>query len=101
MTKNKNLKSRGPARTRPNVAGRMSRSGGFIQLILLVVGALVLLRYIYNIDVIGFLTTGKFKEWLDKLYGVATVGWQKYDTLIIKIWNYIIELVKNLLTKIK
>jgi hypothetical protein len=74
---------------------------GFIQMILLVVGALVLLKYAYNVDVVGFLTTGKFREWLDKLYGIASVGWQKYDTLIIKIWNYIIELAKNLLAKIK
>jgi hypothetical protein len=74
---------------------------GFVQIILLVVGALVLLKYIYNVDVVGFLTTGKFRGWLDKIYGIASVWWQRYDTIIIQIWNYIIELAKNMLVKIK
>jgi hypothetical protein len=72
---------------------------GFIQVILLVVGTLVLLKYIYNVDVVGFLTTGKFKEWLDKLYSVATLGWEKYNAVIIKVWNYILITVKNIFNK--
>jgi len=76
-------------------------SGGFISSILLILGALVLLKYVYNIDVVGFLTTGKFRDWLDKLYKISSVGWQKYDTTIIKIWNYLIALIKSLVAKIK
>lgn len=64
------------------------KNRGFIKIIIIIVGALVLIKYIYNIDVIGFLTTGKFKEWLDKLYNIATLGWEKYSVIIIKVWNY-------------
>jgi hypothetical protein len=72
---------------------------GFIQIIIIVIGALVLLKYAYDIDVVGFLTTGKFKEWLDKLYSIATLGWEKYSTVIIKIWNYILITAKNIFNK--
>lgn len=43
---------------------------GFISMVILILIALVLLKYAYNIDVIGFLTTGKFKLWLDKLWNM-------------------------------
>lgn len=68
-------------------------------MIIIVVGALVLIKYVYNIDIIGFLTTGKFKEWLDKLYNIATLGWGKYSVIIIKIWNYCLSFVKNIFSK--
>jgi hypothetical protein len=74
---------------------------GFISIILMVVGALVLLKYIYNIDVIGFLTQGRFKELLDQFYGLGAKGWSKYQDLIIKAWNFFWGLAKNLLAKIK
>ena len=72
---------------------------GFIKITIIIVGALVLLKYVYNVDVVGFLTTGKFKEWLDKLYNVATLGWEKYGVFIIKIWNYFIGFIKNIFSK--
>jgi len=74
---------------------------GFIQVVLIAVGALVLLKYIYNIDIVGFLTQGKFKEWLDKSYNIATLGWERYSMTMFKVWDYFIEFVKNLATKIK
>jgi hypothetical protein len=63
---------------------------GFIQLILLVVGALVLLKYVYNIDVVGFLTQGRPKELLDQFYGFGVKG-----------WNYLVVFIKNVIDKFK
>lgn len=78
-----------------------NKSGGFIQIILIVIGALVLLKYIYNIDIVGFLTEGWFKELLDKFYSLGSKGWEKYSDVIIKVWNYVLEFLKNLIDKIK
>ena len=75
-------------------------SGGFIKMILLVVIALVLLKYIYSVDVIGFLTQGRPKELLDQIYNLALNGWEKYSEFIIKIWSYIIDFIKSLIKKI-
>jgi hypothetical protein len=68
-----------------------SKKRGFVKIILLiagVIGALVLLKYVYNIDVVGFLTAGRFKELLDQLYGLGA-----------KVWNYFIGFLKNLIAK--
>ena len=79
------------------------RSGkrGFISIIIIIIGALVLLKYVYDIDVIGFLTEGRFKELLDQFYSLGTAGWVKYQDVIIKVWNYFIEFAKNILAKFK
>jgi len=74
---------------------------GFVQIILIVVASLVLLKYVYNIDVIGFLTQGRPKELLDQFYSLGGKGWAKYNDLIIKVWNYSLEFGKNLIAKIK
>jgi len=68
----------------------MKNKNGFIQTTLIVVGALVLLKYAYNIDVVGFLTEGKPKELLGQLFDLA-----------VKSWNYLADLTKNLADKIK
>lgn len=78
-----------------------SGKAGFIQIVLIVVGALVLLKYVYNIDIVGFLTQGRFRGLLDQIYGLAAKGWQNYSHIIIKLWNYLIDLIKNLAAKIK
>ncbi len=75
------------------------KQSGFIQIAVIIIGALVILKYAYDIDVVGFLTTGKFRVWLDKIYNLASLGWQKYDAYIIKIWNYFIDFAKNLVAK--
>lgn len=72
-----------------------NKNTGFIQIVLIVVGALVLLKYVYDIDVIGFLTQGRFKELLDKFYALGSKGWEKYSYGILKVWNYIIDLAKK------
>ena len=74
-------------------------SRGFIKIVLLIVSILVLLRYIYNLDVIGFLTQGRFKELLDEFYKLGSKGWGEYKDIIIKVWNYTFNFIKNLLTK--
>lgn len=73
---------------------------GFIQIILVVVGALVLLKYVYDIDVVGFLTAGRFKEILDQFYSLADKGWQKYSDTIIKVWDYFVTFIKKLTPKL-
>lgn len=73
----------------------ISRDGsGFIKTALIVVGALVLLKYIYNIDVVGFLSQSKFKEFLDRFYDLGVNSWNKYSHLII-------DFYKNILIKLK
>ena len=69
---------------------------GFVQTVLLVVGALVLLKYVYKIDVIGFLTAGRFKELLDQFYSLGARGWERYSDVIVKIWNFFVGIVKNI-----
>lgn len=46
---------------------RINKNKGFIRTVILIVAALVLIKYIYDIDVVGFLTEGKFREFLDKI----------------------------------
>jgi hypothetical protein len=84
MPKNKNLKRR-----------------GFIQIILLVVGALVLLKYVYNMDIVGYLTQGRPKELLDQFYSLAARGWTKYDSTAIEIWDYLTNFAKNLAARFR
>ena len=74
---------------------------GFIKIILLVIASLVLLKYVYNIDVVGLLTSGKPKELLDQFYSLGVKGWSKYYGIIIKVWNYAFEFGANLISKIK
>lgn len=78
----------GPART--------TKSGGFVKMILIVIAGLVLLKYIYDVDVVGFLTQGRFKEILDKIYNWATAGWERYQDTLIAIWNYAVALIKKI-----
>ncbi len=68
-------------------------------MVVVVVGTLVLLKYIYNIDVIGFLTQGRFRELLDQFYSLGAKGWARYSGAIIRTWGYIFEFVKNILNK--
>ena len=67
-------------------------------MIILVVAGLVLIKYAYDIDVVGFLTKSYFKDWLDKIYNIASVGWQKYSDTLMKVFNYCIAFIKNILT---
>jgi hypothetical protein len=76
-------------------------NGGFIKMTLIIVAALVLLKYAYDIDVVGFLTQGRFKELLDQFYALGAKGWTMYKDVIIKVWSYVLEFIKNLITKIK
>jgi len=77
------------------------KNGGFIKIMIIVIGALVLLKYVYDVDVVGFLTQGRFKELLDRFYDLGSKGWSKYSETIIKVWNYFIEFAKNIIAKIK
>jgi hypothetical protein len=72
---------------------------GFIKSALIIVGSLVILKYTYHIDIIGILTSGKFKVWLDSVYKFGNEGWEKYQTIILKIWYYLIDLIRNTFNK--
>jgi hypothetical protein len=51
-----------------------NQRGGAIKTIIFVVAALVLLKYLYQFDVIGDLSQGKFKYVLDKFYAFGQAG---------------------------
>lgn len=72
---------------------------GFIKMTLLIVAGLVLLKYAYQIDVVGFLTEGPFKEYLDKSYKFGQSGWQKYREVLTNLWNYFINIIKTFARK--
>lgn len=72
---------------------------GFIQITLIIIGALVVLKYAYDIDVVGFLTEGKFRELLDKFYNLGSKGWEGYSEILLKLWNYFIDFIKSLIGK--
>lgn len=77
-----------------------NKNKGFIQITLIIVGTLVVLKYAYNVDVIEFLTTGKFRAILDKIYNFGSNGWEKYQDLILKIWDYVKNFAINTWAKI-
>lgn len=74
---------------------RKNNQTGLISVIILVVVAFVLLKYIYDIDVVGFLTEGKPREILDKIYEIGSEGWERYGYVLKKIWDYIAEFIKE------
>lgn len=78
----------------------MKKNGGFIQIILIILGALVVLKYVYDIDIVGYLTEGWFRKVLDKIYGLASQGWEKYRDVIIGTWNFVVGLIKKLIAKL-
>lgn len=84
-----------------NVQKKLKNNGGFIKAIFAVVGALVFVKYLYDIDIIGYLTQGRFKELLDQFYSLGAKGWDKYNHIIEKAWNYILDFIKNIIDKIK
>ena len=71
------------------------KNTGFIQIILIVVAALVLLKYVYDIDIVGLLTKGRPKELLDQFYRLGAEGWERYSGVIMKVWNYLKDLIKS------
>lgn len=71
------------------------RNSGFIKTVLVVIAGLVLLKYLYDFDVINMLTQGKFKMIIDKIYEVGSYGWQKYQDTLIRIFKYIFSLIKK------
>lgn len=65
------------------------KNAGFIKTVILVIGALVLLKYAYDFDIIQLLSTGKFKIVLDKFYAFGKAGWGSYNETILKVWEFI------------
>ena len=70
--------------------------GGFIKITLIIVAALVILKYAYDIDVVGFLTQGTPKTFLDWLYRFGDNSWERYRDIIAEVWNYILGLIKKI-----
>ncbi len=75
--------------------------GGAIKTVIIVVAILVLLKYLYQFDVIGDLSQGKFKFVLDKFYAFGKAGWVKYSEVLTKVWEFVKGVFFNLLSKIK
>ncbi|NLE07565.1 MAG: hypothetical protein GX627_03070 [Parcubacteria group bacterium] len=75
---------------------------GFIKIkvILIIIAILVVLKYVYDIDIVGFLTQGKFKELLDKFYNLSLKGWEKYKDTVMQVWNLLVGFIKGLFAKL-
>lgn len=80
---------------------KSNQRGGAIKTIIFVVAALVLLKYLYQFDVIGDLSQGKFKYVLDKFYAFGQAGWSKWNYILVKVWEFAKNLFWNILNKIK
>jgi hypothetical protein len=78
-----------------------NQRGGAIKTIIFVVAALVLLKYLYQFDVIGDLSQGKFKYVLDKFYAFGQAGWSKWNYILVKVWEFAKSLFWNILNTIK
>jgi len=52
-------------------------SRGFIKIAVVVIAGLILLKYVYDIDVLA------------KVYGFVMETWGKYGDSVIKIWDWI------------
>lgn len=74
---------------------------GFIKTVLLVIAALVLLKYAYDFDIIYLLSTGKFKIVLDKFYSFGKAGWGSYSEAILKVWEFITSVFWQVINKAK
>jgi len=53
------------------------KNRGFIHIVILVIAGLILLKYVYDIDVLG------------KTYEFLIFVWGKYGVWIVKVWEYI------------
>ncbi len=69
---------------------------GFIKTILAIVGALVLLKYAYDFDIIGLLAEGKFKIVLDKIYEIGLYGWNHFRDILTEGLHYLLDLIKKI-----
>ncbi len=76
-----------------------NKENGFVKIILMVVAALVLLKYTFDFDIVGLLSEGKFKIVLDKIYELGTYGWNKYKDVLIKTFEFVFGFIKNLLNR--
>lgn len=77
-----------------------NKKKGFIKTTLIVIAALVLLKYAYDFDVISLLSNGKFRILLDKFYEFGKSGWGSYSEAIIKIWEFTVKILKLIIAKI-
>lgn len=73
-----------------------NKKSGFIKTVLIIVAALVLLKYIYDFDIVGLLAEGKFRMVLDKIYQVGSYGWNEFREVLMKIINYVLETIKKI-----
>ncbi len=71
-----------------------NKNRGFITRVVVIVLALVLLKYIYDFDLIDKLTSGKFRVVLDTAYEWCEKLWTKYKDIIVVTWKYLIGLIK-------
>ena len=74
---------------------RLKKQNGFVKTVILIIAGLVLLKYLYDVDIVGYLTEGRFREILDKIYAYSSAAWAKYGEMIAGIWNYIVSWFKN------
>jgi len=71
------------------------KQSGFITIIIVIIAALVLLKYAYDIDVVNSIIAGNFKDLFDQIYNLIINWWGEYGHVILNIWNSIIDLIKK------
>jgi len=74
---------------------RKGTQAGFISMIIIIIGALVLLKYVYDIDVVNSLIKGNFKDLANQLYELIINWWKEYGDAAIKIWNNCLDFIKE------
>lgn len=52
-----------------------SRTSGFITTIIVIIAAIVALKFLFHIDVLSYLTSGQVSEWLSYTKKVIVVVW--------------------------
>lgn len=77
------------------------QKGGAIKTVIIVVAILIVLKYLYEFDVIGDLSNGKFKYVLDKFYAFGQAGWSKWSYLVFKVWDFVKGLFFQIISKVK
>ncbi len=53
-----------------------SRQSGFITAIVIIIAAILVLRFVFSVDVIGFLRSARVGEWVGYTKGVILAVWE-------------------------
>lgn len=61
--------------------------GGFFQIIIILIIAIIVLKFIFDIDIIDFLKSDRFEEWFGYIKNVVVIIWEKVIRPIINLFK--------------